>query len=157
MDGIFNAVDVFKIAETIEQDGAKFYNDAAKLFAGEEVSSLFTKLAQWEIQHKKVFAEMREKVTQQHPKLGPGTEEYKAVAALSTFSLWSEPHRQLSGMDSREDVIRQALQKEKDTIVFYVGLKDFVAANEDKEIINDIIKEEMRHISILTEALGNKD
>ena len=157
MDGIFNAVDVFKIAETIEQDGAKFYTDAAKLFAGEKVSDLFTKLAQWEIQHKKVFAEMRGKITQQHPKLGPGTEEYKAVAALSTFSLWSEPHRQFSGMDSRQDVIRQAMQKEKDTIVFYVGLKDFVAANEDKEIINDIIKEEMKHISILTEALGNND
>jgi len=155
MDSIFNAVDVFKIAETIEQDGAKFYNDAAKLFADDDVSKIFTRLAQWEIQHKKVFAQMREKVTQQHPKLGPGTEEYKAVAALSTFSLWATPHRQLSGMDSREDVIRQALQKEKDTIVFYVGLKDFVAIHEDREIINDIIGEEMKHISILTEALGN--
>ena len=157
MDGIFNAVDIFKIAETIEDDGAKFYTDAAKFFAGEDISGLFTELAHWEIQHKKVFAEMRGKITQQHPKLGPGTEEYKAVAALSTFSLWSEPHRQFSSMDTRHEVIRQALQKEKDTIVFYVGLKDFVAANEDKKIINDIIKEEMKHISILTEALGNND
>ena len=155
MDGIFNAVDIFKIAETIEGDGVKFYNEAAKLFAGEDVSKIFADLAEWELQHKKVFAEMREKITQQHPKLGPGTKEYKAVAALSTFSLWAEPYRQLINVDNRQDVVRQALRKEKDTIVFYVGLKDFVAENKDKEIINDIIKEEMRHISILTEALGS--
>jgi len=156
MDGIFNAVDIFKIAETIEENGAKFYSDAAKLFPGEDVGKMFANLTEWELQHKKVFAEMRGKITQQHPKLGPGTEEYKSVAALSTFSLWSGPYRQLSEIENREDAIRQALTKEKDTIVFYVGLKDFVASKEDKEIINDIIKEEMRHIAILTEALGNK-
>jgi len=155
MDGIFNAVDVFKIAETIERDGAKFYNDAARLFADYDISELFIKLAEWEILHEHIFAKMREKLTHEHPKLGPGTDEYKAVAALSTFSLWSGPYKQLENIDGREDVLKQALQKEKDTIVFYVGLKDFVAENEDKEIINDVIKEEMKHIAILTEAMAS--
>lgn len=157
MDGIFNAVDILKIAETIERDGSKFYREASKLFPDDEIAILFTKLAEWEVQHEKIFAGMREKIKQHNPKLGPGTDEYKAVAALSTFSFWSEPYRQFSGIDTKQDVIRQALQKEKDTIVFYVGLKDFVAEIEDQDIINEVIREELKHIAILTDVLRKTD
>ena len=43
---------------------------------------------------------------------------------------------------------------EKETIVFYEGLKQIVASKEDAQAVSVIITEEMRHISRLAGMLG---
>jgi rubrerythrin len=46
-----------------------------------------------------------------------------------------------------------AIEKEKDTITYYKGLKDFVPPQNGQDKIDDIIEEEWKHIKILEQSL----
>ena len=52
-----------------------------------------------------------------------------------------------------EDILKMAIGFEKDTIVYFLGLKDVVPEEEEKEQIEKLVKEEMKHVSILTKEL----
>jgi rubrerythrin len=56
-----------------------------------------------------------------------------------------------------KDVLKRAIQKEKDSIVYYTGLKDFIPGRAGKHKIDDIIEEEMRHIRILIQSLEQRE
>jgi len=52
----------------------------------------------------------------------------------------------------KSEILKRAIEKEKDSIVFYSGLKDFAPAEIAKDKIDEIIREELRHIRILNRA-----
>ena len=54
---------------------------------------------------------------------------------------------------SIEEILKIAITAEKDSIVFYLGMKDVVPVNLGKEKLDRIIKEEMNHITILSKKL----
>ena len=58
------------------------------------------------------------------------------------------------GAADLESIFKTALTAEKDSIAFYLGMKDLVPSAAGKVKIEDIIKEEMRHIRILGERLA---
>ncbi|MBT7259953.1 MAG: rubrerythrin, partial [Desulfobacula sp.] len=47
-----------------------------------------------------------------------------------------------------------AIQAEKDSIIFYLGMKEIVPEKSGKAKIDDIIKEEMSHIRIIAQKLA---
>lgn len=154
----FNAIEVFEIAEQIERNGAVFYRRAAELFKDSDVGELFRKLADWEVEHEAVLADMRKELSAAPPELSTFDPEElpldaKAMAGLASFGLHSNPSRELTGCKTRADALKLALQKEKDTVVYYTGLKEFVRLAAVIGKISDIIKEELRHIGILNQAL----
>jgi rubrerythrin len=53
-------------------------------------------------------------------------------------------------------VLNTAIGLEKESVLFYLGLKDMVAEQYGRERIDDIIREERRHIAQLTSLLGNR-
>ena len=52
-----------------------------------------------------------------------------------------------------EDILKMAIGFEKDTIVYFLGLKDVVPDENEKGQIDKLVKEEMKHVSILTNEL----
>ena len=54
---------------------------------------------------------------------------------------------------SMTDVLRKAIALEKESIAFYTGIKELVPAEFGKGRIDDIIREEMRHVRMLSERL----
>jgi len=54
------------------------------------------------------------------------------------------------GTSSMEEILKEAILAEKDSIVFYQGMKEMVPENFGKTKINAIIKEEMIHIKLLS-------
>jgi len=52
-----------------------------------------------------------------------------------------------------EDILKEALGAEKDSIVFYLGMKELVPEHFGKAKIDFIIKEEMEHIKLLGKKL----
>ena len=57
------------------------------------------------------------------------------------------------GTGSLQEIFRAAVLAEKDSIAFYIGMKEVVPGAAGKSKLEDIIKEEMRHIRILSERL----
>ena len=155
----FDACEVFEIAEQVERNGARFYRKAAEIFDDDGISDTLRKLADWEAEHERIFAAMREQLsgpnhTSESPKREQLVNDPKAMAGLAVFGIRPEPRDELTGAEGRDDVLRRALEKEKESIAFYEGLKDFAADKAGKDKIDDIIKEEMRHIATLNKLLG---
>ena len=65
----------------------------------------------------------------------------QAMANGHVFDLKKDPSEQLSGSESVEDILRLAINAEKDSIVFYLGLKAFVPVTAGKDKVEAIITE----------------
>ena len=160
MSPVFNADEIFEIAEQIERNGAKFYRRAAKSVANANTRSLLDSLATMEERHEKVFMEMRADLTGKE--LSPTVFDPEGESALYlqamahgvVFDLDADPAEELTGSEDLECILRKAIQLEKDSIVFYVGIQDMVPAKRSKDSVGDIIKEEMSHIVTLSQELA---
>ena len=159
MDLEMNGYEVLEIAERIERNGVKFYRRAAAICTDPGISTLFVELAQWESRHIKVFKDMKERSVEQKWEIGDiapdrvGGLDARALAALAVFGIQPNPADELTGHETLTDVLRLAIEKEKDSIVYYTGLKDLISHEQDRTVIEEIIQEEMKHVRILAQSL----
>ena len=72
---------------------------------------------------------------------------------MQSLDVFKNKTKELTGNERMRDVIRKAIEKEKDSIVFYLALKAFVKAETARAKIQEIIDEEMKHIGMLTVSL----
>jgi rubrerythrin len=59
--------------------------------------------------------------------------------------------------ESDHGVLQHAMQMERDSILFYVGLRGAVPPEFGKLSVDELIKEEMGHVARLKEALADLD
>ncbi|MDR1314417.1 MAG: ferritin family protein [Deltaproteobacteria bacterium] len=151
----FNAAEAFKIAVTIEDNGLKFYRDAAKRFAPSPASVVFDALAHEEEGHKAYFQSLLDAL----PKDGPPTafdpenqmDQYlQMMAGMHIFQ--KDPakvDKVLEAVKSEKDAIELAIAFEKDSVMFFVQLKEASAGMGDRVSVDKLIAEEARHLRIL--------
>ncbi len=153
----FNADEVFEMAEQIERNGARFYRAAAKKFSG--LQQLLSDLAAMEDEHEKTFAAMRSELsgTEVEPPVfdpdGQAQMYLRVMADEHVVNVKTDLAEQLANKEKTEDVLKMAIGLEKDSIVFYVGLKESVSRKAGKDKVEAIIKEEMGHIATLSQKL----
>ena len=154
----FNADEVFEIAEQIERNGAEFYRTAAENIADADKKKLLIDLAEMEDEHEQTFRTMRSELTQDEKILttfDPEGESESYLRALADTRVFYEKEIPTT---SFKDILTTAITAEKESIVFYLGMKDVVPAHLGKQKLDEIIKEEMSHIKLLSKelmALGN--
>lgn len=155
----FNANEVLEMAEEIERNGAKFYRHAAENTDEPDAKQLLTDLAAWEDGHEKTFASMRADLSTskvQPTVFDPENEAVQYLRAMAdghVFDL-SDPTLKLTGKESLEQILKMALGREEDAIVFFLGMKEMVPANLGKDKIEGIIKEEMGHVVMLSKQIA---
>ena len=156
-----NAIEVFEIAQQIEHNGAQFYCKAAELFSESDISNMFLELADWETKHEQVFKDMGDKIVDSTRKTTTELEKKefdpKLMACLTVFGTVSDSIHKLKNIQKITDALKTAIEKEKDSIAFYEGLKDFVTDIDDQNKVDAIIEEEMHHIKILNQALKQRE
>ena len=124
----FNADEVFEMAEQIERNGAKFYRKAAAKLP--EVGQLLLKLAEMEDQHEITFADMRKELSGtelEQQVFDPDDEAQMYLRVMADghiFNVKADPAEKLAGVNTSQDVLKMALGVERDSIAFYVGLKE---------------------------------
>ena len=149
----FTADDVFEMAEQLERNGAKFYRTAAENVSGPLAKELLIGLAAMEDEHEKTFASLRADLTEAEKTttvFDPEDESVLYLRALADTRVFFEKKIDISSM---KEILKAAIVAEKDSIVFYLGLKDFVPDQLGKNRLDTIIKEEMGHIRILSKEL----
>ena len=155
----FNADEVFEMAEQIERNGAKFYLKASAIVEDEATKKELLELSDWELRHERVFATMRtelsekEKLATAFDPNGEAALYLQAMADQQVFDLKADPSKKLTDGTAPEAIYKMAIELEKDSIVFYVGIKAMVPKSLGEEKVDAIVREEMIHVSILRQKL----
>lgn len=152
----FNADEIFEIAEQIERNGAMFYRKAAEPAEGGN-RDLLLQLAAMEEDHRETFAAMRAGLTEADKRSitpNPGNQALLYLQAMAYGKVFSaDPSEGMTGTEPMEEILNTAIDLEKDSIVFYEGLKAVVPATAGKERVEAIIDQELGHIVDLTKQL----
>ena len=149
----FNADDIFEMAEQMERNGAKFYRTAAESVTEQREKDFMIRLAKMEDSHEKTFAHMRstlkanEKVETVFDPEGESANYLRALADTRVF------FKKEIDTSSMEAILKDAITAEKDSIVFYLGMRDAVPEKMGRNRLDDIIREEMGHIQLLSKEL----
>lgn len=157
----FNADEIFEMAEEIEAKGARFYRKAAEKAADADIKDFFNGMAKMEDNHQKTFAQMRKDLTDAEKGQTVYDPQDESILYLQTMadSKGSEgmitPTKEFTGEESIKDVIEIALNSEKESVVFYYGIKSLVPAGAGQDKVELIIKEELGHIRTLLGYLKN--
>ena len=155
----FTAAEVLEMAEKMERAGANFYRHAAKRFDNPYIRQLFTELVAWEEKHEGIFGGMRERLATTDMQSGDLDSDedlaayLQAIKGLDVFDVKTDPTKDLTGNETMKEILKKAIEKEKNSIVYYNALKAFVPTEADRKTVDDIVKEEMHHIRILNESL----
>jgi rubrerythrin len=156
----FNADEIFEMAEEIERNGAKFYREAAKNTTDEKIKQMLFDMAVMEDGHLQTFEQMRKE-------LGPREKEGMVFDPDNESALYLQvmadgrgyegkvsQAEKLTGKETSGEILNIAIDAEKNSVVFYVGLKDLVSARAGKDKVEAIIKEEVGHIATLKKELA---
>ena len=153
MGYLLNISEILGFAVFIEQNGYEFYVEAMKKFAEPEIMELFQFLADEEFKHETIFAGLLAEAGKFTP---PESYDGEYHAYMKEFC---KSHGlanrdaikpQVERISSIEEALEMALGFEKDSIVFFTGLKDLVASGQT-DPIGRIIREEMGHIRMIHE------
>ena len=152
----FNAEEVFEMAIQIEANAAAFYRKAAELQEEMADKEFLEKIARMEDRHKIGFEEMKAQVSDLEKSktiFDPNEELYlylKAMADAHGGEGNPDVANQLTGDETMAQVVETAIGLEKESILFYLGLKDIVPPQLGREKIDEIIEEEKKHVAQLS-------
>jgi rubrerythrin len=155
----FNADEIFRIAEQIEKTGADFYSLVAARVKDAQMRSLFMDLSSMEKEHEKVFSSMRSRLSEQEREentFDPTQESSAYLQTLAEMSVVDDKANKafgvlegLSGPEGLAGALKAAIDLEKESVIFYLGMKELVPARFGKDKLEGILKEEMSHIRLL--------
>ena len=149
----FNADDVFEMAEQMERNGGKFYRTAADSTPDSGNKEFLLELAAMEDAHEETFKAMRAEITGQEKAstvFDPEGEAALYLRALADTRVFFEKELDVTSL---KQILKSAIEAEKDSIVFYLGMQEAVPENLGRARLDHIIKEEMGHIKLLSRKL----
>lgn len=141
----------FSVLEAIEQAiqterlGCEFYTEMAKRFDfNSDLKSLFSLLASKEVAHEKTFLSLKDKVSNAEVSGWDEVQMYMRAIVESEFFLGkNKALPSMSGIKTIQDAVRFAISFEKETLLYFIGIKSAVS---QPEIVEEIIEEEKSHI-----------
>ncbi|MFA6133839.1 MAG: ferritin family protein [Phycisphaerae bacterium] len=158
MDMQINPAYVLEMAERIERNGVDFYQIAARYVSDARSAQLLLQLAAMEGRHEEIFAEMRRRLgggPESGEPLDPDSETalyLRGLLAGKFFDIRTTPADYLRPKDTASDILLTAIGLEKETLVFYEGVKQVVRP-ADRPVVERVLAEEMGHIAQLASVL----
>jgi rubrerythrin len=154
MGTLFRIGEILDLAVQKEEESYKLYKELAGKIEKKELEKVFTQLMNEERTHKDTYASLLSEVDDERT---PGVKEDDEYGPYMRTLI--DEHRSLSAhppvnAGTVGEVLDYAVAREKDSILFYVGLKEFVPETK-RDIVEDIIREEGRHI-VRVSDLKNK-
>jgi rubrerythrin len=151
------ADDVFTMAVRIEENGNAFYKAAAEKTDNPQVKELFEKLARMEEGHIAAFKAMRSRLPGAFPADAVWDPEGLAESYLQTTAdthifATEEAARGLRGISTPLQALDMAIQFEKDSVAFFLGMKELLPDPSGKGEIDQLIESEMDHVRMLSKA-----
>ncbi|MFP4681837.1 MAG: ferritin-like domain-containing protein [Chitinispirillaceae bacterium] len=160
MSQVFNAEEIFSIGIQIEKNGRLYYQTVADNSSDQELKTLFSSLARWEENHIEIFEKLSSEMpeNQKYQNLFDPDDSVhlylKAVADSHIFVKNSDIEKLALSCNSPGDALELALQFEKDSVVFYSSMKEFVREDLGRNQLDKLIHEELTHVGQITKELN---
>jgi len=157
---IFNADEIYQIAEDIEQNGHKFYSESAQKVRSPAAAKVLRNLAAMELQHLETFRSLHARLADQAKEeltFDPDGETgvyLQAAADSHIFKKYVDPMSLLKDSSNPREILELALRFEKDSVVFFLALSDMVPERLGKSEVFSLAKQEQSHIAIIQRALS---
>ena len=146
----------FQVAIPVEENGRKFYEESQKIIESAQVKALFAELAQQEIEHKKKFESLQAQLPPEStaPTVWDPENEIdqyvKMMAENHVFVSSASVKDQVARIRDAADALKLAIEFEKDSVLFFLGIEEAMSAKKDQELIKSLVKEEQEHLRRLT-------
>ncbi len=153
MGNIFAGSEVVEIGIQIEKNGKDFYDTMSGQTKDPKAKDVFKLLAGEEAKHIVAFQEILSSVEKYEPPEAYPGEYFAYMNALAGNSVFTQKDkgRELAGkVKSDKEAIEIGITAEKDSIVFYEGMKK-VTPEFNQKIINEVIAQEQGHLKKLLE------
>ena len=156
----FNADEIYNIAEQIERNGQKFYSDSAGRVKEPPAKQVLQDLADMEAEHLKTFQALHAKLSEQardqitwDPDSQAGA-YLQAAADSHVFKTSADPTSLLEDNAGARQILELALQFEKDTVIYFLGVADMVPERLGKADVLGLVKQEQGHIALIQRTLS---
>jgi rubrerythrin len=148
------ADDVFAMAVRIEENGNAFYEGAAEKTDDPQAKKLFQDLALMEAGHIQAFKALRSQLpSSSEAKVwdpeGLAESYLQAAADTHIFTVEAATPR-LAAAKTPLEALDMALQFEKDSMAFFLGMKEILPDESGKSELDKLIMQEMDHYRMLT-------
>ncbi len=156
MANIFSASEIAEIGIQIEKNGSDFYEVLAKQSKSKKAQDIFGYLKEQEQEHVVVFQKILDTVNKYEPKEAFPQEYFAYMNALASNYVFTQKDkgRQIAkSVKSDKEAISLGLGFEKDSVVFYEGMKKAVPADQH-DTLDKLIMQEKDHIRQLHELEG---
>lgn len=149
---MFSSQDLLEMAIHIEEEGEKFYKLAEEKVEDDNLKRFFNYLALEEKRHAITFKELYSEIEKEGFSYAyPDEEANKYLHAWvdsQVFVGWDELKKK--SIWNVEEILDLAINLEKDSILFYYELENYLL-EKDKKLLYEIIKQEKAHLSQLNE------
>ena len=159
MDTKFSVFEILEIAEQVDKRGAQFYVKAADLFPGQPLQSFYCNLAETKVKQQKMWVQMRHDFSEKTGEFGVfDPDNYvlshpEVMAGLTGVGDRGNSKKHLTGQETQEDVVKDAIHRENAVITFFHGLKDFARDMASIDTVEKIIQVENRQVlSLIDQA-----
>ena len=153
MGNIFAGSEIVELGIEIERNGRDFYNTLTSQSKNQKAGEIFRYLAGEEDKHIKVFQEILNKTEKYEPS-GLDADEYfaymNALASEYVFTQKDKGKEIAKTIKSDQEAVEMGIGFEKDSIIFYEGMKKAVPEYGLK-VINELIMQEQSHLKKLSD------
>lgn len=156
MAGLFKANEIMAAAVEIETRGEVFYRKMVERAESDETRKLFTYLAEEETKHRDLFAKLGERLGNVELHATTDDDEYGMYLndLINSHILFDGGLGEtlMDRLKTEQEGIRMAMGFEKDTILFFMEMRELVPAAE-KDFVQQCVDEEKDHLRKLSEML----
>jgi rubrerythrin len=153
MGNIFTGSEIVELGIQIEKNGRDFYNTLSSQLKEEKAVGIFKYLAAQEEKHIEVFRKILESIGGYEPPEAYPGEYFAYMSSLASENVFTQKDKGVQMAkkvkDARE-AIEIGIKAEKDSVVFYEGVRKIVP-DYDVRIINEVIAQEQTHLKQLSD------
>lgn len=166
METKFSVFEILEIAEQVEKRGAQFYAETAALFESQAIRNIYYQLAEKKVKQQKTWIQMRKDFSEKTGEFGvfdpdnyvlSNPEVMAGLTWIGTSGTGTSGGgaKRLTGHETREEILKDAIKREKAVITFYQGLKDFARDPASTETVDKIISAENHYVLGLMDHINH--
>jgi rubrerythrin len=143
--------DVFKFAVDVEEQGIRFYDDAAMQAENGEAKDLFIWLAKQEMKHARRFLKFHNSYSRRGASFKADARLDGLLGTYMRGMLFPDlaDVKEALGRKNRNpllSLVKIAMEVETNSVLFYGEMKSILDEDETKDVLSKIIKEEQGHL-----------